>query len=60
MNKEIIMFVNIKNIKRKFHCYKNVICFDDVDIYNIFISKKISSGEYHRYFIGYMNSYKIK
>ena len=43
MVKEIITFDGIETEKHKFHHYKNLIFLNDVDIDNIFISKKISS-----------------
>ena len=51
----------ILKLKNKFHCYKNPIFLDDVDIDNIFISKKISTSEKnYKYFIGYTDDHKIK
>ena len=62
MDKEIIKFGDIEIEKHKFHCYENLIFLEDVDINNVLISNKISSGEKsYKYFIGYLDDdYKIK
>ena len=64
MDKEInfITFVSIRIEKRKCHHRKNLILFEYLDIVNITISSKVSSGENHYiYFIGYKdNDYEIK
>ena len=43
-------------------CYKSPIFLEDVDIDNVLVSDKISSGKRnYRYFIGYLyDDYKIK
>ena len=62
MNKEIIEFGNTEIEKQIFHSYKNPIFINDVDIDNILISNKTSSGKTsYKYFIGYLvDDYKIK
>ena len=55
------MFGDIEIERRKFHYRKKVIFVKDVDIDNILISKKISSGKKsYQYFIGYMDDYRVK
>ena len=54
MNKNLIMFGDIKIEKRKFHGHKNPILIDDVDIDKKLISNKVSFSEKnYKYFIGY-------
>ena len=62
MCKEFITFSNIKFEEHKFHCYKSPIFKEVVDIDNVLVSKKVSSGEKnYKYFIGYLyDDYKIK
>ena len=62
MAKETIMFGNIETEKQNFLCYKSPIFLEDVDIDNVVVSDKISSGKRnYRYFIGYLyDDYKIK
>ena len=66
MSNEVIMFGNIETKERKFHYQKNSnFILEDVDIDNILISNKISSGEKsYKYLIGCMDDdykfYKIK
>ena len=45
LSKEILTFGDIEIEKHKFHCHKSPIFLKDVDIENVLISKKISSGE---------------
>ena len=45
MSKEIIIFGNIEIEKPKCYCYKSPIFLEAVDIDNILVSNKISSGE---------------
>ena len=42
---EVIMFGNIEIEKNNFHCYKDPMFLNDVDIYNILRSDTISSDE---------------
>ena len=53
---------NLEIEKDKFYRYKSPIFVEDVNTYNILVSKKISSyRENYKYFIGYLyNYYKIK
>ena len=62
MAKETIMVGNIETEKQNFLCYKSPIFLEDVDIDNVLVSDKISSGKRnYRYFIGYLyDDYKIK
>ena len=53
MNIEIIAFGNFEIDKYKFHSYKSPISFEDVIIYNILISNKVSFNKKgFKYFIG--------
>ena len=45
MGKDILTFVNIEIVENKFYHYKSPIFLEDVDIENVLVSKKISSGE---------------
>ena len=56
------MVGNIETEKQNFLCYKSPIFLEDVDIDNVLVSDKISSGKRnYRYFIGYLyDDYKIK
>ena len=45
MNTEIIVFNDDETERQKFHCYKNLIFLEDVNINSILISHKVSSGE---------------
>ena len=57
MNNEVD---NVTKLKNKF-CCKNLFFLKDVDIDNLLISNKTSSGEKNKYFIGYLdNELKIK
>ena len=60
MGKEILTFGDVGIEKHKFYRYKSPI-FLDVDIDNILVSNKISSGEKnYKYFIGYLyDDYKM-
>ena len=61
MGKEITTFGNIDIEKYKFHHYKNPTFLNYVDIDIIFISKDISSNKKnYKYFIGYIDDFKIK
>ena len=61
---KIIMFLDIKTEKRNIHRNKKSTFLEVVDIDNIFLSKKVSSGEEnHKYFVGYVhddNNWKIR
>ena len=43
--KEIITFCGIENEKQKFQFYKSPMFFEDLDIENVLVSNKISSGK---------------
>ena len=59
MDEEIITLVFGGIEIKKIHSSKKFL--NDVDINNIFISRKISSGKKkYKYFIGYINDYKTK
>ena len=45
MNKVILMFGNIAIENCKFHCYKNLILIDELDINKLLISDKVSSSK---------------
>ena len=62
MGKEILTFSCNENEKHKFYRYKSPIFLEDIDIKNILVSHKISSGKKnYKYFVGYLyNNYKIK
>ena len=54
MNKEIATFGDINTEKRNFHCYKNPIFSEAVDIDNILLANNISCGKKNdKYFIVY-------
>ena len=57
-----ITFGDTEIEKHKFHCYENLTFWEDVDIDNILVSNKISSGEgNNKYFIGYLrDDLKVK
>ena len=61
MEKEIIRFGNIDIEKQKFDHY-NSYFLEDIDIDNVLVSNKISSGEKNcKYFIDYLyDDYEIK
>ena len=63
MGREIIIFGDIEIEKRTFHHCKNLFSFKDLDMDNIHVSSKASSGEKnYKYFIDYKDDhdYKIK
>ena len=62
MGKEILMFGNIEIEKNKFYHHKSLVPVKDVDIEEVLLSNKISSGKKNfKYFIGYLyDYYKIK
>ena len=63
MGKEIRTFGNTEIEKQKFHCYKNASFLKDLDIDDILIPNKTSSGEAnYKYSVGYLNdnNYEIK
>ena len=45
VGKVILMFSDIETEKHKFYHYKSLIFLEDVDIENLLVSNKISSGE---------------
>ena len=54
MGKENLRFGDIKIEKHTFYLDKNPVSLEHVDIENLTVSKKISSGRKNcRYFIGY-------
>ena len=59
MSKEIIAFGNIEIEKGEFHCRKNIVSLEEVDIDNI--QHSLSGEKNYKYFIGYKDDdYKIK
>ena len=61
MDEEIITFDDIETEKHKSHRYKSFIFAEDLDIDDILVFNKISSGEKnHKFFIGYLyDDFKI-
>ena len=45
IGKEILTFVDIETGKHKCYCQKNLISLEEVDIDNVSVSNKISSGK---------------
>ena len=45
MGKEIITFCDIENEKQKFYRHKSPMFLEDLDIENVLVSNKISSGK---------------
>ena len=61
MGKEILTFVDIEIEKNKLYRYKSPIFLWNVDINNILVSSKISSGgNNYKYFIAYFLMLIIK
>ena len=62
MGKENLRFGDIKIEKHKFYLDENPVSLEHVDIENLTVSKKISSGRKNcRYFIGYQYyDYNVK
>ena len=55
------MFADTEIGKRKFHCHKNQILIDDVDINKTIISNKVlCCKRFFKYFIGYKDNEKVK
>ena len=62
MGREILTFDNTEIEKNKFYRNKTPIFLKDVNIEEVLVSHKISSGEKnYKYFIGYLyNDHKVK
>ena len=61
MHKEILTFGYTEIEKDKFYRHKCPVFLEYVDIEKVFVSKKISSDEKNKHFIGYLhNEYKVK
>ena len=62
IRKEILIFVDIKIKKHKFHCYKSPFFLEDVYADNVLVSNKIFSGEksYRYLFRDFYDNHKTK
>ena len=62
MGKEILTFGDIEIETKKFYHHQSPILLKNVDIEEVLVSNKISSGEKnYKYFFGYLyNDYKVK
>ena len=55
------MFGDTEIGKRKFHCHKNQILIDDLDMNKTIVSNKVlCSKKFFKYFIGYKDNGKVK